>query len=481
MKGALALLVLLAAGCASTLEGQGDCAAWYEALDRSVDQAGVRDAQYARMDGFPYLRVDRFHASLADRARVDEHTRRVFAGRLLELDLDARRFEIANLPHMPANRAEMVERARDCGGKLLEAQLAKPAGGLAVVEAARVPDDYSTAARVLGLYAVTRIPFAYGVRKWEHSRREAVARAPQPRGTKVRFSPPGPPPLARAAVARMLERARLDPLGQPAFTEREIELLAETYAPSYEIATAADYDRFGAVRWPAGARTPQIDGADAVVYVHPAYARYGGRALVQLVYTIWFSERPRAGALDLLAGRLDGLVWRVTLAPDGEPVIYDSMHPCGCYHEFFPTPRARPRASPHALEEWAFVPQWLARVGDGERPLVRVDSATHLIAGVDTARESDSLVRYSLRAYDRLRSLPLADGGRRSMFGPDGLVAGTERLERFLFWPMGIASAGAMRQWGRHATAFVGRRHFDDADLIERRFDIEGIERELAR
>jgi len=32
-----------------------------------------------------------------------------------------------------------------------------------------------------------------------------------------------------------------------------------------------------------------------------------------------------------------------------------------------------------------------------------------------------------------------------------------------------------MRQWGRHATAFVGRRHFDDADLIERRFNIDGL------
>jgi hypothetical protein len=29
-----------------------------------------------------------------------------------------------------------------------------------------------------------------------------------------------------------------------------------------------------------------------------------------------------------------------------------------------------------------------------------------------------------------------------------------------------------MREWGRHATAFLGRRHFDDPDLIERRFSI---------
>jgi hypothetical protein len=56
------------------------------------------------------------------------------------------------------------------------------------------------------------------------------------------------------------------------------------------------------------------------------------------------------------------------------------------------------------------------------------------------------------------------------MFGPDALVAGTERGERALFWPMGIASPGTMRQWGRHPTAFIGHRHFDDADLIEKRF-----------
>lgn len=35
---------------------------------------------------------------------------------------------------------------------------------------------------------------------------------------------------------------------------------------------------------------------------------------------------------------------------------------------------------------------------------------------------------------------------------------------------MGIASAGAMRQWGRRATAFVGCQHFDDAELFERHF-----------
>jgi hypothetical protein len=80
------------------------------------------------------------------------------------------------------------------------------------------------------------------------------------------------------------------------------------------------------------------------------------------------------------------------------------------------------------------------------------------------------VARYSFRSYDALRSLERGGGESRSAFGADGLIAGTERAERFYFWPMGIASAGAMRQWGHEATAFIGRRHFDDADLFERRF-----------
>ena len=58
----------------------------------------------------------------------------------------------------------------------------------------------------------------------------------------------------------------------------------------------------------------------------------------------------------------------------------------------------------------------------------------------------------------------------RDLYDETGLVPGTERAERWLLWPMGIDSAGAMRQWGTHATAFVGRRHFDDQDLFDRAF-----------
>src|SRR5262249_5533535 len=144
---------------------------------------------------------------------------------------------------------------------------------------------------------------------------------------------------------------------------------------------------------------------------------------------------------DILAGRLDGLVWRVTLAPDGEPLVFDSIHPCGCFHMFFPTPRAVARTAPDPLEEWAFSPQSLPRFAPGERPLLRIATGTHYVERVSVVRGIDSLARYEIHPYGELRSLQSMAGGRRSAFGADGLVPGSERPERYLFWPMGILSA----------------------------------------
>jgi hypothetical protein len=484
-----------------------ECAEWYRALDGAVEAAGVRDAQYARLPGFPYLRVDRPHASLRDRAAKSEAALQLFAERLLELDIESRRYEIDNLPApdfeaLPGvgrdmSRSVALQRTSGCGKLLRETDLANPAARAALLASAQVPDDYSAASRALGLYPLTRLPFASGVRRAEAESVAAFSRAPQTQADtmRVRFAPPpAPSQMTRAAVAALLGRAELDALGQPDLSERELARIAAVYAPSFEIAVSGDYDRFGQLRWRRGAPTPEVDAAAATAYVQQSFTRYReqspndserrpngrepgangrDRILLQLVYTIWFPERPPLENADLLAGKLDGLVWRVTLAPDGEPLLYDSIHPCGCYHQFFPTPRARARPAPDALEEWAFVPLSLPRVGEDERPVVRLASRTHFIEGVSFARGADSVARYAFQDYDRLRSLPLPEGGRRSIFGADGLVAGTERGERFLFWPMGIRSAGAMRQWGRQATAFVGRRHFDDADLIERRFELD--------
>jgi len=399
---------------------------------------------------------------------------RAFAERLHELDLDARRHELQNLRALSgdAAREQTLRRVRDCGRVLRRADLASGEGRGAMLAAAQVPDDYSTVLRFFGLYALTKYPFAAGVRRWEQGTLEEFRQGPKDEAMRVRYAPPAALPVPREVVAGLLRRAVFDPLGQPALSARELDRLAAIYAPSFDVEVTGDYDRFGWLRWRRASDVPQIDAAEPSVYVQAATTLYRGQVLQQLVYTIWFAERPRRGSVDLLAGALDGLVWRVTLAPDGAPLIYDSIHPCGCYHQFFPTPRARPRPAPDSLQEWALVPQTLPAVAEGERPVVSIASGTHYIERVALVRGPDSVVRYTLRSYDELRSLPRG-AEHASAFGPDGLIAGTERAERFFFWPMGIASPGAMRQWGRHATAFVGRRHFDDADLLEKRFELD--------
>lgn len=496
----LALAAAMAAGGCASLQGEfdahlqspsesvRDCAQWYRAVDQAVADAGVPDAQYRRVGGFPYFRVDRTLSALRERAARSEAALQAYAERMLDLDLEARRHELDNLPRASVDalpgmgrdltRGYALRRTRECGRLLREIDLAKPQARGALLARSTVPDDYSSGLRAIGLYFLTRLAFASGVKRWEEEtlaafRGEAPAGAPVAR---VRYAPPAAATLPREMVAGILDRARFDLLGQPSFTDREFHALASTYAPSFEVAIAADYDRFGLLRWQRGAEVPEVEASEPAVYVQPAYTRYAGQVLLQIVYTIWFAERPAQGSVDRLAGRLDGVVWRVTLAPDGEPLIYDSIHPCGCYHQFFPTPRAKARAAPDLLEEWAFIPQTLPRIEHGQRPVVSIASGSHYIDRVTLVRGRDSVVRYAFYPYDELRSLPRLEGGKRSAFGPDGLMGGTERTERFLYWPMGIASAGAMRQWGRHATAFVGRRHFDDADLIERRFVIPALE-----
>ena len=493
LRSLACLLLAAASGCA-TLDpiaqrrasgdpGVLECARWFRALDAAVDAAGVRDAQATPVKGFAYLRVDRFSAALRDAAQREDSAGLAFAERLLGLDAEARRHEIANLPpkHLQAARAGLADagvaaaliQTSDCGSRLLAFDLQSRDAVRALIDLADVPDDYVTAYRVLGLYDLAKIPFSAGVQKHHEDTAAAFARdlESDARGAVVRFSPSTRPRVGAVDVRWILERAIQNPLRIPTPSEEELETLFALYAPSFEVDTVGDYDRPGALRWRWG-DIPEVEAADPAVYKHAAYTRYQGQNLLQLVYTLWFPERPAQSSHDLLAGKLDGVVFRVTLAHDGTPLVYDTMHPCGCYHMFFTTPRATALRPPPGEPEWALIPQKLRAMGPSDRLVVRIATATHYVERVYRDQD-DSLARYELRPYDELRSLRQMRGSTRSIFGPDGIIAGTERGERFLFWPMGIANAGAMRQWGRHATAFVGRRHFDDADLLERRFELD--------
>src|SRR5918911_2064518 len=127
----LVAMALVLGGCAtfdehlqSASPQVRECAEWYAALDAAVDEAGVRDAQYTPISGFPYLRIDRLHAALAERAAATDSTLDAWMERLVELDIDARIHEIENLPRssidaLPGlgrdySRGFALKRTRDC-------------------------------------------------------------------------------------------------------------------------------------------------------------------------------------------------------------------------------------------------------------------------------------------------------------------------------------------------------------------------------
>ena len=501
--GALALL----AGCASVdpfgeapmrehltrPDAVGDCARLLRALDRAVRAAGARDAQETPVPGFPYLRADRLGESLAPRA-IDEAGWQLWRERLAAHDRVARRHEMRNAA-AAGGTSIAPQRVDECREALLAADdepAARDGRREALRAAARVPDDYSTALRALGLYPLTRLAFAAGIRSWHEATRAAFAQPLQSlpvRGALRSYAPRDEAPHALPGGSDLTEPP-VRPVARDALGVPRVEsaaALLQRHAPLLEVDETGPYDRIGplAIRDPATG--PRVDPeAGPAAYVRLAYGRLGGVLRPQLVYTFWFPARPRDHALDLLGGELDALVWRVTLDDDGEALVYDSIHACGCYHLFFATPRVRPRPAPPPdqgpLDEGLFMPQPpLPRVGPGQRIVLRLETRTHYlqrVRPVETAGGTSAgpaPLAYRLLDEDTLRSLPLpqARGAAwRSAYDERGLVPGSERLERFLFWPMGIASAGQMRQWGRQATAFVGRRHFDDPGLLDRYFEL---------
>ena len=427
------------------------CAGPLAGIDARVARAGVRDADSAPVPGWPWLRVNRVLASFADEA-LTPAARAAWLAQLSALDADGRAVEMAALGAAPADPL-----GEACRARLIAATLADDAAFAALRQRARVPGSYSTGARVLGLYPLAAHLAGRGVARLQaaHTPRAGVLPAPE---TRVYL-----PPRIHPALPASVELPR-DALGLPHPNAATRRALLDAHAPVWLVATASADDRPGAVHLD-GVGNPRLD-AVPTVYEYLSYTRFEGAVLLQLNYTLWFPARPPAHRLDVLAGPLDGLVWRVTLDVDGQPLLWDSIHPCGCYHLWFPGPRLTRQV----------------RIGDGEPPwigptlmpgaplAVQVAAGTHYVRAVGPLPDGLHGERLSTRDYDELRRLPDVSGGVQSLFGPDGLVQASARAERFLLWPLGVPAAGSMRQRGHQATAFIGRRHFDDAAGIGRYF-----------
>jgi hypothetical protein len=273
-----------------------------------------------------------------------------------------------------------------------------------------------------------------------------------------------------SALRQIVESPERDALGIPMYSPEKRQALFRMYAPVWEIQYQDDNDRIGAPYW-TGKGILDVNTDKPITYTLLSFTRFGKEVLSQLNYIIWFPSRPKEGAFDIYGGMIDGVNYRVTLNNIGEPLLYETIHNCGCYYKAYPTDRMQVRAQldyaepPLILEAPEVNPLKNFMTIAMESRTLNVQHLYPLSRELKPAQAA-----YSLADYGQLRSLQSLKGYRRSMFSQNSIAPGSKRLERFILWPTGVFSPGAMRQWGRHAVAFVGKRHFDDPFFMDRMF-----------
>jgi len=470
-------------GCASTTTHQvrqsfnrpRACEEFFERLDEKVKEAGVRDASSASVTGFPYLRTNRFLSALKERLK-DDQERKEWVDWMLDINLQGREKEIRNLPEgvlppFSLDREGLLVKMRSCSNELRTHDKTSGTFYSLLEPEAVVKDEYSFFLRTAGLYPLLALPVSAVV---ENARRKMRNRFGvdlkdiSKDGTLRVYVPEKRVLPSAKEIGEILKTSRRNFLKTPRVDEDQTKRLVEYFAPVFIQDVAASYDRFGQVVWNNG-RT-EIDPGRPVVYYYFSNGFLKGESILQINYVIWYSERAGKNPPWIEKGHLDGLTIRLSLDPHGIPFMVDVQNNCGCYHFFIPEKERVDRILSRPFMFDALILQCLPEVSTNNRLGILINSGWHQPQRLLAMGESPDSIPYELVPYDLLESLPHADGRRESLFDEKGIAKGSERVERFILFSMGIPSIGSMRQRGHHAIELVGRVHFDDPYLFDKNF-----------
>jgi len=486
----LFLLIVLACGC-STLEcfkaapllGRSkENQDFLTRLNQTVMNTGVKDASSFPVPGFPYLRTNRFLVSLSEKIN-DDPGKEQWVAWMRQLDLNARKKEIQNLPDESVaslgfstngkpDREGLIKQMELCTDEFYKSDKSQPGFYEALLSRRKIPEEYSLTRRIIGFYPVFSIPVIHATDKVHkkfksiyHMEFEDLPKV----GNLVRFGPGFGQSLNRQEIQLLLERSKKNSLGVPWLTEEEAQKVASSFAPVIIQDIVGTYDKFGEVFWKGDLLA--INSEKPALYYYLTHALVKETPILQINYVIWFPKRNGKNSPWIERGNVDGLTFRVSLDPQGEPFMVDIMNNCGCYHLFIPKKESldQVRAKKFSLDP--FVPQWLPSLGPGERLGIRIVSGWHQVVRVLAVTPTPVETAYTLLSYDALEALPEKNGQRGSMFDHYGIGKGATRpKEQVIFFPMGIPSVGGMRQRGHHAILLVGRGYFDDPALFEKNF-----------
>lgn len=465
-----------------------DALRFFQELDDAVESSGATNRRATRIPGFPYLAADRYLASLKD----DPHSPAVFdhwVERMFLLSRATRGQEIRNLPLESVK--ELQENFGIRGNSLREAVMRfsrvqaeallasdRRISGFqqAVTQAVQVPDDYSTTLRVVGIYPVVALPVAWvsdgffdRLRSWHQMPPDELPQF----GKRVAYRPESSDETAMLETQALFSPANEDPFGLPRLSDHAKRSLAYDLAPVIIQDEAADYDRIGRVEW-QGDETLRIDADRPTAYFYYTSAYLQGTPVWQINYVFWYPGRLGPNTPWYERGLIDGITLRVTLDRTGKPFIVDLMNTCGCSHQFYPFRERVSAIRERSMMFDALVPAWLPREYPARSLQIRVNTGWHQVQAIGTRLSAEEERGYQLQPYSALESLPHPIEGFRSMFNGDGIVIGSDRVEPYFFFPMGIRNVGAMRQRGHHPIALIGRSHFDDPYLFDRHFEWVG-------
>ena len=517
-RGARALAVLLLpavvwllVGCAVLYppqtripaEGREACLEFMDRLGEEIEEEGVGNAAAFPVPGFPYLRTNRYLAALKDRL-ADDSEKRAWVDGMAALSLEALQSEIAALPEravagLPPGRAgsrkALLKQAASCSRSLRNTDMDWGNFYERLAANVEVPDEYSFAMRVFGLYPLAYLPEKIVTARVRERFRTLLATPPEKlpiEGSLMSYGPGAAPSLTGAEVTRILKRASANALktplpagkdarilktqkrGSPNAPEmplpvgRDARLLVAQFAPIFIQDTVAPYDESGRVAW--GPEGLTVDTKAPTIYHYFTHTFLKGSPALQINYVIWYPRRAGPNSPSIEQGKLDGLTVRVSLDGEGRVFMVDIMNNCGCYHLFLPNRSMVAGVIASSWPENPYAPQWLPEIPSDRRLAIRVMSGWHQVVGISTIGGNILSNICELVPYTVLESLPRPDGGHESMFDERGIAKGSERVERYLFFPMGIPSVGSMRQRGHHAIALTGRVHFDDPYLFEKNF-----------
>ncbi|WP_321532443.1 hypothetical protein [uncultured Desulfuromonas sp.] len=484
------IAALLLSGCASqpplspTKEHAVCTKLWLE-FEQQVSTAGVRDVASQSIDGFSYLRSDRF---LADRMRqADSVTgQRFLAQQMRQRDLDARYRELLRLPEQAQQELSLRAASPDpialkatlsrCSAQLMRDDFADETVYSRLQQAMEIKDDYRFWQRTLGLYPLFILPVGYLANNAHEEIRQQVEDFSETSLVSEHtlwYAPQTKQPLPAKTIKAIVTSSRDNGAGLHQLNEGDRQRLAASFAPELRQIRDKESDLIGAitavaqnddaVRFTVNTDTP-------VVYYYFSEIMLQGLPALQINYVFWYPGRYNGASSWIERGHLDGITLRYTLDRNGRPVMVDLINNCGCYYGMVPDADYFDLENLKDTDKRDQILQTLPHQAQRQR-LLFTFSPRHLLLNARMAtKENGTEQHYQLRPYEELELLPIENGAFTSLFDERGIVPGTKRIEAGLLFSMGIPEVGSMRQRGHQPITLIGREHFDDPQLFDNLF-----------